>query len=57
MYQTTNPSPAIEKPVVEAIRKNRTSVRNTEKMSRWASSVDVCLFHSAYIRDRILLYI
>ncbi|NRF91256.1 helix-turn-helix domain-containing protein [Paenibacillus frigoriresistens] len=37
MYQTTNPSPAIEKPVVETIRKNRTSVRNTEKLSRWAS--------------------
>jgi cytoskeletal protein RodZ len=39
MYQTTNPSPTVEKPVVETIRKNRTSVRNTEKMSRWASSV------------------
>ncbi|MZQ81519.1 DUF4115 domain-containing protein [Paenibacillus sp. 5J-6] len=39
MYQTTNPSPVVEKPVVETIRKNRTSVRNTEKMSRWASSV------------------
>lgn len=39
MYQSTNPSPVVEKPVVETIRKNRTSVRNTEKMSRWASSV------------------
>ncbi|NOV03098.1 helix-turn-helix domain-containing protein [Paenibacillus planticolens] len=39
MYETTNPSPVVEKPVVETIRKNRTSVRNTEKMSRWASSV------------------
>ncbi|WP_261306082.1 helix-turn-helix domain-containing protein [Paenibacillus andongensis] len=37
MYQTTNPSPVVEKPVVETIRKNRTSVRNTEKLSRWAS--------------------
>ncbi|GFZ84278.1 transcriptional regulator [Paenibacillus marchantiophytorum] len=39
MYQSTNPSPVTEKPVVENIRKNRTSVRNTEKLSRWASSV------------------
>ncbi|WNR46712.1 helix-turn-helix domain-containing protein [Paenibacillus roseipurpureus] len=39
MYQSTNPSPAIEKPVVEVIRSNRTRVRNTEKMSRWASSL------------------
>ncbi|MEC0231497.1 helix-turn-helix domain-containing protein [Paenibacillus alba] len=39
MYQSTNPSPVVEKPVVENIRKNRTSVRNTEKLSRWASSV------------------
>ncbi|MDF2644673.1 MAG: hypothetical protein K0Q73_478 [Paenibacillus sp.] len=37
MYQTTNPSPTVEKPVVETIRNNRTSVRNTEKLSRWAS--------------------
>lgn len=39
MYQSTLPAPTIEKPVVEAIRKNRSSVRNTEKMSRWASSL------------------
>ncbi|MFC5448410.1 helix-turn-helix domain-containing protein [Paenibacillus aestuarii] len=39
MYQTTNPSPVTEQPVVETIRTKRKSVRNTEKMSRWASSV------------------
>ncbi|OCT13753.1 hypothetical protein A8709_19425 [Paenibacillus pectinilyticus] len=39
MYQSSIPSPTIEKPVVEAIRSNRSSVRNTEKMSRWASSL------------------
>ncbi|TXK81919.1 RodZ domain-containing protein [Paenibacillus sp. N3.4] len=39
MYQTTNPSLIVDKPVVETIRTNRTSVRNTEKLSRWASSV------------------
>lgn len=39
MYQSTNPSPTIEKPVVEPIRSNRATVRNTEKMSRWASSL------------------
>jgi len=39
MYQTTNPSPVAEQPVVETIRTKRKSVRNTEKMSRWASSV------------------
>ncbi|MGG1551208.1 helix-turn-helix domain-containing protein [Paenibacillus ferrarius] len=39
MYQSTNPTPVVEKPVVEAIRPNRSSVHNTEKMSRWASSL------------------
>lgn len=39
LYQTTNPSPPAEKPAVETIRKNRTSVRNAEKLSRFASSV------------------
>ncbi|MFD0698314.1 helix-turn-helix domain-containing protein [Paenibacillus sp. GCM10027628] len=39
MYQTTNPSPVSEKPAVETIRTKRTSVRNMEKLSRWASSV------------------
>nr|WP_275901647.1 helix-turn-helix domain-containing protein [Paenibacillus sp. SYP-B3998] len=39
MYQTTNPSPVSEQPVVETIRHKRTSVRNAEKMSRWASSL------------------
>ncbi|MEW9697651.1 helix-turn-helix domain-containing protein [Paenibacillus sp. SI8] len=39
MYQTTNPTPVAEQPVVETIRNKRKSVRNTEKMSRWASSV------------------
>jgi transcriptional regulator with XRE-family HTH domain len=39
MYQTTNPTPVTEQPVVETIRHKRKSVRNTEKLSRWASSV------------------
>ncbi|UJF35403.1 helix-turn-helix domain-containing protein [Paenibacillus hexagrammi] len=39
MYQSTNPSPEPEQPVVDTIRKKRSSVRNTEKISRWASSV------------------
>lgn len=39
LYQTTNPSSPAQKPVVETIRQNRTSVRNTEKLSRFASSV------------------
>ena len=57
MYQSTTSSPAIEKPVVEAIRKNRSSVRNTEKIEPLGFQPDVCLFYFAYIRYRILLYI
>lgn len=39
MYETTNPAPEAEQPVVETLRKKRSTPRHSDKLSRWASSV------------------